>query len=29
MVKENISLDLRLKKIDEMRNYLVDEIKRK
>ena len=28
MVKENVGLDLRLKKIDETRNYLLEEIKR-
>ena len=27
MAKENVSLDFRLKKIDETRNYLLDEIK--
>ena len=28
MVIENVSLDFRLKKIDETRNYLLEEIKR-
>ena len=27
MAKENVSLDFRLKKTDETRNYLLDEIK--
>ena len=28
MAKENISLDLRLKQIDETRNYFLEEVKR-